>query len=65
MEEIMSLKFADNSIKVDSIVTLGSWPQKKDGSVQAHVAQKKKKKKLQYYMDPETGLHAINHFVLY
>lgn len=30
----MSLKFADNSIKVDSIVTLGSWPQKKDGSVQ-------------------------------
>ena len=30
----MSLKFADNSIKVDSIVTLGSWPQrKKDGSV--------------------------------
>lgn len=40
-------------------------PFKKDGSVQAHVAQMLQGKKLQYYMDPETGLHAINHFVLY
>lgn len=40
-------------------------PLKKDGSVQAHVAQMLHGKKLQYYTDPETGLHAINHFVLY
>lgn len=38
---------------------------KKDASVQAHVVQMLKGRKLQYYTDPETGLHAINHFVLY
>lgn len=38
---------------------------KKDASVQGHVVQMLKGKKLQYYTDPETGLHAINHFVIY
>jgi hypothetical protein len=40
-------------------------PFKKDGSIQAHIIQMLHGKKLQYYLDPETGLHAINHFVLY
>lgn len=38
---------------------------KKDSSLQSHIAQMMKGKKLQYYTDPETGLHAINHFILY
>lgn len=49
---------------IDYMILLNG-PLKKDGSVQAHVAQMLHGKKLQYYMDPETGLHAINHFVLY
>jgi len=41
----------------------GPFP--KDASVQAHVVQMLKGYKIQYYIDPETGLHAINHFVLH
>ena len=40
-------------------------PFTKDSSVQAHVVQMLKGYKIQYFIDPETGLHAINHFVLY
>ena len=40
-------------------------PFTKDSSVQAHVVQMLKGNKIQYFIDPETGLHAINHFVLY
>ena len=40
-------------------------PFTKDSSVQAHVVQMLKVYKIQYFIDPETGLHAINHFVLY
>ena len=40
-------------------------PFAKDSSVQAHVVQMLKGYKIQYFIDPETGLHAINHFVLY
>ena len=37
----------------------------KNSSIQNHVVQMFKGYKLQYYTDPETGLHAINHFILY
>lgn len=37
----------------------------KDNSIQKHALQMLKGRKLQYYLDPETGIHAINHFILY
>ncbi|MCQ2591813.1 MAG: hypothetical protein MJ188_03425 [Treponema sp.] len=38
---------------------------KKDSSAQAHAVQMVKGKRLQYYLDPESGLHAINHFIIF
>ena len=38
---------------------------KKNSTLQTHIVQMLRGNKLQYYTDPETGLHAINHFIIY
>ena len=65
--KIMLKNTGDHGMKKtkEDYMMILNGPLKKDGSVQAHVAQMLHGKKLQYYTDPETGLHAINHFVLY
>ena len=57
--------FPDVLISCIDYMLMMNGPFKKDASVQAHIVQMLNGKKLQYYLDPETGLHAINHFVLY
>ena len=48
---------------IDYMLAL-SGPLQKDSSIQNHLLQMYKNKKIHHYTDPETGLQAINHFVL-
>lgn len=48
---------------IDYMLAL-SGPLEKNGILQNHVLQMYKDRKIHHYTDPETGLQAINHFVL-
>ncbi len=48
---------------IDYMLAL-SGPLEKNANIQNHLLQMYKNKKIHHYTDPETGLQAINHFVL-
>lgn len=67
-EEIVNKKISDAPEVLISCINYMkkmNGPFEKNNSIQAHIIQMLYGKKIQYYLDPETGLHAINHFILY
>ena len=41
-----------------------SYSLEKNSTIQTHLVQMLKNKNIHHYIDPETGLQSINHFVL-